>query len=233
MASYIRSFFRSPSPVPRAVTPVDADVSFSISEPSPPASDSEGTVGGKDRDEDDDAPPAFPSLNSIQRSDHPAALSSDSARMPPPAFGRGSPSSPQSPSFTLTPPPTTTKPMPKVNRKAKARDKVALTPGHSPLDWARLKSSGASLRNGFTSLQRVTPSELKKHNTPEDAWSSFNGKVYNITPYLSFHPGGQKELMRCAGRDGSKLFALTHSWVNLDYMLDGCMIGFMVPEPSQ
>lgn len=71
---------------------------------------------------------------------------------------------------------------------------------------------------------RVTVSELKKvfparmcrvtliitfaqHNTTEDAWSAFNGRVYNITPYLDFHPGGVKELMRCAGRDGTKLFS--------------------------
>lgn len=40
----------------------------------------------------------------------------------------------------------------------------------------------------------------------DDAWSSFNGKVYNLTAYLPYHPGGEKELMRVAGRDGTKLF---------------------------
>lgn len=54
---------------------------------------------------------------------------------------------------------------------------------------------------------RITPSMLKKHNKPEDAWSAFNGKVYNLTPYLRFHPGGEEELMRCAGRDGTRLFS--------------------------
>ena len=56
------------------------------------------------------------------------------------------------------------------------------------------------------SLIRVTPSLLKEHNKKDDAWSAFNGKVYNITHYLPYHPGGEKELMRVAGRDGSKLF---------------------------
>lgn len=60
---------------------------------------------------------------------------------------------------------------------------------------------------GLTSLQRITPSELAKHNTPSDAWSAFNGKVYNLTPYLRFHPGGEKEAMRVAGRDGTRLFS--------------------------
>jgi len=53
---------------------------------------------------------------------------------------------------------------------------------------------------------RIPPSVLKLHNKRSDAWSAFNGKVYNITPYLSFHPGGERELMRAAGRDGTKLF---------------------------
>jgi N-acetylmuramoyl-L-alanine amidase len=43
-------------------------------------------------------------------------------------------------------PPSTTKPMPNVNTKGKARAKVALAPGHGALDWASLKSSGVDLR---------------------------------------------------------------------------------------
>jgi len=95
---------------------------------------------------------------------------------------------------------------------------------------------------------RIPPSVLKQHNKRDDAWSAFNGKVYNITPYLPFHPGGEKELMRVAGRDGTKLFgkfcytvnsillilpaASTHAWVNADFMLDSCLVGFLVAEPS-
>ncbi|OCF37293.1 hypothetical protein I317_06861 [Kwoniella heveanensis CBS 569] len=86
------------------------------------------------------------------------------------------------------------------------KGKVALTPGHSALDWARLTCSGEDLR-GVQGFQRVTLAELKEHNTPDDAWSVFNGMVYNITPYIPFHPGGEKELMRVAGRDGTKLFS--------------------------
>ena len=33
-----------------------------------------------------------------------------------------------------------------------------------------------------------------------------SGKVYNITPYADFHPGGIPELMRGAGKDGTTLF---------------------------
>jgi cytochrome b involved in lipid metabolism len=47
---------------------------------------------------------------------------------------------------------------------------------------------------------------LKQHNKKDDAWTAISGKVYNVTPYLPYHPGGEKELMRVAGRDGTKLF---------------------------
>lgn len=120
---------------------------------------------------------------------------------------------------------------PVVQSKGKKSRKVALAPGHSPLDWAALKSSGKDLR-GVESLARIPPSVLKLHNKKNDAWTAIHGKVYNMTAYLPFHPGGENELMRSAGRDGTKLFALTHAWVNVDFMLDDCLVGFLVPEPS-
>ncbi|CAO3573083.1 unnamed protein product [Mortierella alpina] len=113
--------------------------------------------------------------------------------------------------------------------KSKRRIKFALAPGHSPLDWARLTTSGTNLR-GVMAIGRYTLADVKEHNSYDDAWTVLNGKVYNITPYLPFHPGGEKELMRCAGRDGTRLFNLTHKWVNYEYMLKECQVGFLVSE---
>ncbi|KAF9305320.1 hypothetical protein BGZ74_010658 [Mortierella antarctica] len=115
--------------------------------------------------------------------------------------------------------------------KSKRRIKFALAPGHSPLDWARLTSSGKDLR-GVMGMGRYTLADVKLHNKNDDAWTVLNGKVYNMTPYLAFHPGGEKEIMRCAGRDGTRLFNLTHKWVNYEYMLKECQVGFLVSESS-
>ena len=68
---------------------------------------------------------------------------------------------------------------------------------------------------GVDGIMRVTPSMLKLHNKRDDAWSAFSGKVYNITAYLPYHPGGEKELMRVAGRDGSKLFGKSSLRLNV------------------
>ncbi|KAI8983490.1 cytochrome b5-like heme/steroid binding domain-containing protein [Pilobolus umbonatus] len=114
-------------------------------------------------------------------------------------------------------------------KQPKNRQKVKLSPGHSPLDWAKLTSSGQNLR-GVYQLGRYTIEDIRKHRTPEDAWTAIHGKVYNLTPYLKFHPGGEKDLLRCAGRDGTKLFMLTHSWVNIDYLMEQCLVGFLIPS---
>lgn len=34
----------------------------------------------------------------------------------------------------------------------------------------------------------------------------FQGMVYNVTPYMDYHPGGEEELMKAAGIDGTELF---------------------------
>lgn len=33
------------------------------------------------------------------------------------------------------------------------------------------------------------------------------GRVYNVTHYMDFHPGGDTELMRGVGQDGTNLFS--------------------------
>lgn len=73
---------------------------------------------------------------------------------------------------------------------------------------------------------------LRKHTgrKGKDAWTVLGGKVYNITPYVPFHPGGEPELLRAAGRDGSRLFGEVHPWVNWEGMLEGCLVGIAVEE---
>lgn len=240
MTSYIRSWLSYNS------TPDSVSTPPILSVVPPPSNDDSDDDTVKGENADDDEPPAFPSLNSAQRLEARPKISppaqmprilTDSERMPPPPLLSLSSRTPGVVSSTsantlaapsgvnslLVPTATTKAPSKKASRK------VALAPGHGPLDWANLKKSGVDLR-GVDTLTRVTPSMLKLHNKRDNAWSAFGGKVYNITAYIPYHPGGEKELMRVAGRDGTKLFASTHSWVNLDYMLEGCLVGFLVPE---
>ena len=54
--------------------------------------------------------------------------------------------------------------------------------------------------------------------------------MYNITPFLPYHPGGEGELMRAAGKDGGKLFMDAHAWVSWENMLEDCLVGILVSE---
>lgn len=130
---------------------------------------------------------------------------------------------------SLAPPPTHSA------KPAKASRQVVLQPGHSPLDWARLSGSPHVGLRGLppgTPYLRVTPSRLREQNgrRGRDAWMALSGRVYNVTPYLPFHPGGPGELLRGAGRDGTKLFGEVHPWVNYEGMLAACLVGILVPE---
>ena len=116
--------------------------------------------------------------------------------------------------------------------------KVLLAPGHSPLDWAHLVTNppSSSFFRGASvppHLIRVPPSLLKYHNgrKGKDAWGVWQGKVYNMTPYMDFHPGGVDQLMRGAGKEGAeKLFLEIHPWVSWESMLGECLVGVLVSE---
>lgn len=105
------------------------------------------------------------------------------------------------------------------------RNKVALKPGRSLIDWMRLGKSGKDLTGVNGKISEITSAQLSSHNKETDAWIALNGKVYNVTPYMEFHPGGIPEMMRGVGKDGTKLFEEVHKWVNYESMLAKCFVG--------
>lgn len=102
---------------------------------------------------------------------------------------------------------------------------VPLKPGRSLMDWIRLGKSARDLAGNGGIVRPITEEELSQHNTQSDAWICIRGRVYNITPYLEYHPGGIPEIMRGVGKDGTDLFDETHKWVNAESMLEKCFIG--------
>lgn len=97
----------------------------------------------------------------------------------------------------------------------------------------RLVASGKDLRGTGASRRplQVTPEQLRLHCTEDDAWMAIRGRVYNITPYFKYHPGGLDVLMRGVGADATDLFNEYHPWVNLETMLRTCMIGTLEQPP--
>ncbi|GLG94646.1 Cytochrome b5, partial [Gryllus bimaculatus] len=106
------------------------------------------------------------------------------------------------------------------------RNKVALQPGHSLMDWIRLGASGRVDLTGVGGRPRdVSPEQLAQHASRADCWLALRGRVYNVTHYMDFHPGGAEELLRGAGRDATDLFNQVHAWVNYESILQKCVVG--------
>ncbi|KAM6936465.1 cytochrome b5 reductase 4 [Lycodopsis pacificus] len=128
--------------------------------------------------------------------------------------------------------PTQSFPAPRSQQRVAAsgqsrRNKVDLKPGHSLMDWIRFSKSGKDLTGLRGRLIEVTQEEMQKHNTREDCWTCIRGMVYNVSPYMDYHPGGEEELMKAAGIDGTDLFDQVHRWVNYESMLKECLVGRM------
>ena len=113
------------------------------------------------------------------------------------------------------------------NATGSGRNKVALRPGFSLMGWVR--HSSTSSVDDLTGISGprivVTMDELKKHDQPDDCWMAIRGKVYNVTSYIDYHPGGVEELMRGAGTNATELFDETHSYVNYETLLQKCYVG--------
>lgn len=162
MASYLRNWIPSLSSIASA-TPAPPDiVEFA---PVDEEEDDAATIRGSDEESgDNDVPPAFPSLTSAQRAGKDTStltpsvprVLTDTELMPPPplpgltARRPGVPYAPSMASSSLLVPPSATSslavPPSTTKLPKKASKKVALAPGHGPLDWANLKKSGADLR---------------------------------------------------------------------------------------
>ncbi|KAG6233057.1 hypothetical protein E4U26_003418 [Claviceps purpurea] len=239
----------APPPLPRPASSVVQDVPDEDQDPTTPTTPKASAM------------PSFPTVPTLSLSastdQPPATTSSLSSTMPPPPLPNRRPpptlapfpapnsaqrargplpprgitnNNPSRSSSSLAPPPTLS------SKPAKPSRKITLEPGHSPLDWARISGPNADLRGiqpPPPSLLRVTPSMLKNQTgrRGKDAWMALNGRVYNVTPYAAFHPGGIPELLRGAARDGTKLFGEVHPWVNYETMLAACLVGVLVEEP--
>eukprot|EP00210_Caulerpa_lentillifera_P002313 g2220.t1 len=108
--------------------------------------------------------------------------------------------------------------------------KVALAPGYSQISWMANCQKNPRLGVGnFQFNKSMIKKEVAKHNSVDDAWIIVRQKVYNLTPYLPYHPGGIEILQGVLGKDATSLFDKYHPWVNVDALLQACWLGVIQP----
>lgn len=77
-------------------------------------------------------------------------------------------------------------------------------------------------------MREYTSQEVEIHNTIDDAWIIINNNVYDITEFLSVHPGGKAVLLQLAGTDATEYFNELHRPDILDEYGDQYKIGILI-----
>ena len=147
------------------------------------------------------------------------------------------PKNPPATSAIMPPPPprgtatsstaTTAKPAPKPRRPVGVRKGFGLS------DWNRLlhKSNDLAQLKG-QGIRRIRMKEVMQHNKVHDGWIVLKRKVYNLSPYLPYHPGGEKILKAVLGKDATELFDKYHRWVNETPLIGKLLVGYLDTSAS-
>jgi cytochrome b involved in lipid metabolism len=54
---------------------------------------------------------------------------------------------------------------------------------------------------GNSNKKYYTLEEVKKHDTIDSSWLICGNKIYNVTNYISIHPGGSNSIFQFTGTD--------------------------------
>jgi delta8-fatty-acid desaturase len=79
-------------------------------------------------------------------------------------------------------------------------------------------------RNGQP-LQKFTLAQVAEHNTKDDCWIVVDERAYDITRFVSKHPGGVGPVLNMAGKDATDVFANYHAARVYKTMLPAFLVG--------
>ena len=67
--------------------------------------------------------------------------------------------------------------------------------------------------------------EVATHNLTKDCWLIISGKVYDVTPFMEDHPGGDEVLLAATGKDATNDFEDVGHSTSAREMMDKYYIG--------
>lgn len=60
--------------------------------------------------------------------------------------------------------------------------------------------------NSRVTTLTLSMDELAKHNSSRSCWLLISGKIYDVTTFLTQHPGGAREILKNCGTDATVAF---------------------------
>ncbi len=73
------------------------------------------------------------------------------------------------------------------------------------------QASGTPLVTPVSSAPRAySLADVAAHSDASSCYTAISGKVYDLTPWISEHPGGQEAILSLCGHDGTDAFMAQH-----------------------
>ena len=95
-------------------------------------------------------------------------------------------------------------------------------------------ATDASTSTSLSSLVPISSEELARHRSVGDGWVAVRGLVFDVSEFLSYHPGGVRTLMGVLGIDATDQFEAVHPQVDANAVMGigGCVKGRLVSEQT-
>jgi cytochrome b involved in lipid metabolism len=74
------------------------------------------------------------------------------------------------------------------------------------LSFGKINTAGNRPSTGGTAPATIILFEIAKHNNAQSCWVIVDGKVYDLTSFISVHSGGVQAILNDCGRDGTNDF---------------------------
>ena len=89
---------------------------------------------------------------------------------------------------------------------------LTIVVGHSGAEavWQGRLSTSATTRTGPIGTTGITAAQVQTHSTPADCWTIVGDGVYDMTTWISQHPGGSGPIAAMCGVDGTAAFDAQH-----------------------
>ncbi len=85
---------------------------------------------------------------------------------------------------------------------------VNLTPQKKPSTGGQTPTTSTTATS--TVATAYTLAQVATHSDSNSCWTAINGVVYDLTAWISAHPGGEGAILSICGKDGSTAFNGQH-----------------------
>jgi cytochrome b involved in lipid metabolism len=97
-----------------------------------------------------------------------------------------------------------------VSASSKKNQEAQLPTANEAVSGTTTTGTTGTVTTPASGAKSYTLAEVATHNNKADCWATINGSVYNVTSWISQHPGGQEAILSLCGKDGSSLFNGQH-----------------------